>query len=152
MQFFHNNNFNVFNTIHLTTHSRVVSMLIYNSFWGCLKFVTHIVTFWGAMLVCNAIFSCHEQLKKWCCHSVSPCVCSSILFSFLLVSFDFLAQACGIPVVAVRAVECWQWRSGHYFHPYFPFFFPPFFFFSPRFFSSVATFSHRRSARIKKLI
>ena len=28
-----------------------------------------------------------------------------------------LAQACGVP-----AVDCWQWRRGHYFHPYFLFF------------------------------
>ena len=56
-----------------------------------------------------------------------------------------LARACGVPVVGVRAVDCWQWRSGHYFHPSFLLFFP-------FFFSSVATFSHRRSARIKKLI
>ena len=65
---------------------------------------------------------------------------------------NFFARACGVPAVDVRVVDCWQWRSGHYFHPSFPFFscfFPPFFF--PVFFS-VATFSHRRSARIKKLI
>ena len=58
-----------------------------------------------------------------------------------------LARACGVPAVGVWAVDCWQWRNGHYFHPSFPFFslfFPPF--------SSVATFSHRRSARIKKRI
>ena len=24
-----------------------------------------------------------------------------------------LARACGVPVVVVRAVDCWQWRSGH---------------------------------------
>ena len=61
-----------------------------------------------------------------------------------------LARACGVSAVGVRAVDCWQRRSGHYFHPYF---FPPPFFsvFFPRF-SSVATFSHRRTARIKKLI
>ena len=67
-----------------------------------------------------------------------------------------LARACGVPAVGVRAVDCWQWRSGHYFHPSFLFFFPFFFFFSfffPFFFFfSVATFSHRRSARIKKII
>ena len=45
--------------------------------------------------------------------------------------FILLAWACGVPAVGVRAVDCWQWRSGHYFHPsflfFFPFFFPPFF-------------------------
>ena len=56
-----------------------------------------------------------------------------------------LALAYGVPAIGVRAVDCWQWRSGHYFHP--SFLSPPF---SP--FFSVVTFSHRRSARIKKLI
>ena len=71
-------------------------------------------------------------------------------YSFLL------ARACGVPAFGVRTVDCWQWRSGHYFHPSFlffpvfsPSFSPPFF---SRFFPSVATFSHRMSARIKKLI
>ena len=27
-----------------------------------------------------------------------------------------LAQAYGVPAVGVRAVDCWQWRSGHYNH------------------------------------
>ena len=58
-----------------------------------------------------------------------------------------LARACGVSAVGVRAVDCWQWRTAHYFHPSF-LFFPVFF----SRFSSVATFSHRRSARIKKLI
>ena len=44
-----------------------------------------------------------------------------------------LARAFGVPAVGVRAVDCWQWRSGHYFHPYFLFFFFPRFF--PFFFS-----------------
>ena len=49
-----------------------------------------------------------------------------------------LARACGVPAVGVRAVNCWQWRSGHYTHQSFPFFLPifsPFFlpFFSPFF-------------------
>ena len=39
-----------------------------------------------------------------------------------------LARACGVPAVGVRAVDCWQWRSGHYFHQSFPFF-PVFFLF-----------------------
>ena len=43
----------------------------------------------------------------------------------------------------VWAVDCWQQCSGHYLHQSF---FPPVFFFS------VVTFSHRRSAQIKKLI
>ena len=77
----------------------------------------------------------------------------SILHSLApLTMLDHFWRACGVPAVGVRAVDCWQWRSGHYFHPsflFFPCFFPPFF---PVFFSSVATFSHRRSARIKKLI
>ena len=30
-----------------------------------------------------------------------------------------LAQAFGVPAVGVWAVDCWQWRSGHYFHPFF---------------------------------
>ena len=60
-----------------------------------------------------------------------------------------LARPCGVPACGVRAVDWWQWLSGHYFHFFFFFgFFPPVF---PVFFS-VATFSHRRSARIKKLI
>ena len=70
------------------------------------------------------------------------------LFQHILefeVTSDLLARACGVPAVGVWAVDCWQWCSGHYFHPYFLFFFP-------RFFFSVATFSHRRRARIKKLI
>ena len=49
-----------------------------------------------------------------------------------------LAWVCG-----VRAVNCWQRRSGYYFHHSF--------LFAPFFFSPVATFSHRRSAQIKKL-
>ena len=63
-----------------------------------------------------------------------------------------LARACGVPTVGVRSVDCWQWRSGHYFHPSFPLFFP--FFppvFPPHFFPSIATFSHRMSSRIKNL-
>ena len=56
-----------------------------------------------------------------------------------------LVRACGIPAVGIRAVDCWQWRNGQYFHQSF---FPSI----SRFFSSVATFSHRRSARIKNLI
>ena len=41
---------------------------------------------------------------------------------------SILARACGVPAVGVRVVDCWQWRSGHYFHPSFPFsFFFPFF-------------------------
>ena len=51
-----------------------------------------------------------------------------------------LARACGVPAVGVRAVDCWPLFSS-----VFSFFFPP------RFLSSVATFSHRRSARIKNL-
>ena len=43
-----------------------------------------------------------------------------------------LARACGVPAVDVRAVDCWQWRSGHYFHLYFLSFFSRFF--SPFFF------------------
>ena len=58
-----------------------------------------------------------------------------------------LARARGVPAVGVWAVNCWQWCSGHYLHPYFPFFSR----FFPRF-SSDTTFSHRRSARIKKVI
>ena len=63
-------------------------------------------------------------------------------------SLHLLAQACGVPAVGVLAVNCWQWRSGHYFHPsllfffspgfFFPFFSPPFFF--SRFFSSLRPF------------
>ena len=45
---------------------------------------------------------------------------------------SILARACGVPAVGVRPVDCWQWRSGHYFHSYFLLFFP---FFSPPFFS-----------------
>ena len=41
---------------------------------------------------------------------------------------SLLARACGVPAVGVRAVDCWQWRSGHYFHQ-------SFLFFPPRFFS-----------------
>ena len=33
-----------------------------------------------------------------------------------------LARACGGWAVCVRAVDCWQWRSGHYNHQSFPFF------------------------------
>ena len=64
-----------------------------------------------------------------------------------------LARACGVPVVGVRAVDCWQWRSGHYFHLSF-LFFPPVFFsgFSGFFPPSRPTYSHRRSAQIKELI
>ena len=36
--------------------------------------------------------------------------------------FAILARALGVPVVGVRAVDCWQQRSGHYFHQSFPFF------------------------------
>ena len=43
--------------------------------------------------------------------------------------------ACGVPADGVRVVDCWQWRSGHYFHQSFLFIpvFPPvfFLFFSP---------------------
>ena len=49
-------------------------------------------------------------------------------------SGPLLARACGVPAIGVRAVDCWQWRSGHYFHNsfFFPFIhFPPPFFFSP---------------------
>ena len=42
-----------------------------------------------------------------------------------------LAQAGGVPAVGVRAVDCWQWRTGHYFHPYFLFLFSRFSRFSP---------------------
>ena len=52
-----------------------------------------------------------------------------------------LARACGVPVVTVRPVDRWQWRSGHFSHQSF---------FS--FLLSTVTFSHRKSARIKKLI
>ena len=38
-----------------------------------------------------------------------------------------LARACGVPAVVVRAVDCWQWRSGHYSHQSFLCFFPPLF-------------------------
>ena len=66
---------------------------------------------------------------------------------------DLFAQAGGVPAVGVRVVDCWQWCSGHYNHQSFLLFFP---FFPPvfpfLFFFSVATFSLRRSARIKKLI
>ena len=27
-----------------------------------------------------------------------------------------LARAGGVPAVGVQAVDCWQWRSGHYNH------------------------------------
>ena len=27
-----------------------------------------------------------------------------------------MAQTCSVPAVCVRAVDCWQWRSGHYNH------------------------------------
>ena len=60
-----------------------------------------------------------------------------------------LARVCDVLAVGVRAVNRWQWRSGHYNHQSF-LFSPPFF--SPSPFFSVMTFSHRRSARIKKLI
>ena len=40
----------------------------------------------------------------------------------------FLARAGGVPAVGVRAVDCWQRRSGHYNHQSFLFFFPFFFF------------------------
>ena len=42
-----------------------------------------------------------------------------------------LAQVFGVPAVGVWAVDCWQWRSGHFFHPSFPFLFFPLFFFPP---------------------
>ena len=41
---------------------------------------------------------------------------------------SLLPRACGVPAVCVRAVNCWQWRSGHYSHQSFLFFF---FFFPP---------------------
>ena len=52
-----------------------------------------------------------------------------------LIMHQILARACGAPAVSVQAVDCWQWRSGHYNHQ-------SFLFFSPRFSCS----------RIKKLI
>ena len=46
-------------------------------------------------------------------------------FFWLFPDFSWLlARACGVPAVGVRAVDCWQWRSGHYFHPSFLLFFP----------------------------
>ena len=39
---------------------------------------------------------------------------------------EHLARAGGVPAIGVRAVDCWQWRSGNYFHQSFLFsrFFP----------------------------
>ena len=69
-----------------------------------------------------------QKLSYWFCR----------LFSLFRHS---LARACGVPQVGVRAVDCWQWHSGHYSHQ--SFLFSVFF---------TVTFSHRWSARIKKLI
>ena len=55
-----------------------------------------------------------------------------------------LARAYGVPADSSRAVDCWQWCSGHYFHQSS--------LLHSLFFFSAVTFSHRRSARIKKLI
>ena len=52
---------------------------------------------------------------------------------------------CGDPAVVVEAIDCWQWRSGHWKQHSFLFLFFLFFF-------SGVYFSHRRSAQIKKLI
>ena len=60
-------------------------------------------------------------------------------FIYTMQKKELLGRACGVLAVGVRAVDCLHWRSGQYFHQSFHF-------------SSVATFSHRRSARIKKLI
>ena len=38
------------------------------------------------------------------------------------------ARVCNVPVFGVRAVDCWKWHSGHYFHYSPP---PVFFLFSP---------------------
>ena len=38
---------------------------------------------------------------------------------------QFLTQAYGSPAVGVWAVNCWQWRSGHYSHQSLPFFSSP---------------------------
>ena len=54
-----------------------------------------------------------------------------------LVHLTILVRACSVPAVGVRAVDCWQWRSGHYFHPFFLCFFPVF---SPPFFSPLRPF------------
>ena len=43
-------------------------------------------------------------------------------FISLLIISSILAHACGLPAVGTRAVDCWQWRSGHYFHQSFLFF------------------------------
>ena len=60
----------------------------------------------------------------------------------LTVLIQKLARTCGVPAVGVRAVDCWQTTQWPLFSSVF--FFPPC--------SSIATFSHRRSGRIKKLI
>ena len=37
------------------------------------------------------------------------------------VNIPFLARVYCVPAVGVRAVDCWQWRSGNYNHEAFPF-------------------------------
>ena len=63
-----------------------------------------------------------QSPQGYCC----CCICCCYLLSMLL--WFVLARACGVPAVGVRAVDCWQWRSGHYFHPYFLLLFSRFFF------------------------
>ena len=42
----------------------------------------------------------------------------TFLYWFIYIIFFLLARAVGVPAVGVQAVDCLQWRIGHYFHPY----------------------------------
>ena len=94
------------------------------------------------------------------CDQTFPALCTDLWILSIIINkysltfivtfiHTLLMRACGVPAVGVLAVDCWQWGSGHYNHSSSPSFFPPIF---SIFFFSVATFSHRRSAQIKKLI
>ena len=118
----------------------------------------HLASFYALFFIISCVFNCRENLKREC--SPNPLVCLFFSFqgcspgSFILclkiVSvLVLLARACGIPAVVVRAVSFGRSTVGN--DVVATILISLFRFLCP-FFSSAVTFSHRRSARIKKLI
>ena len=85
-----------------------------NSILTAKKIVLLQLNVYYMMTICVWLIYVWYSFVSWTFHFLfDECISSIYELDWMNL---ILVRACGVPAVIVRAVDCWQWRSGHYSH------------------------------------